>query len=174
MIDGFAQAELAVSKVLLAMAQGPEPGSKLKLPHLAGLRYADLAKCLEVANPRSAHTRSALRAIERLQGHGPLRALLCHGAVTVRPGRDGRWVAVFRMLVFNEGSANRVTRAIDEPEAERLLAEVTAHCRQLCSVLGQFREPARLGAVCGSAAGDGFIRASPRPRSAPGAGRPAA
>ena len=120
-INEFARAEAVVSEALLQLAAVPERGSGIALPHLVGQRFALLARLVGEGGPFAVEGKGVAKALAEWGVDEPLRALLCHGVVTVTIDHRGCWHMVVRVMAFRAGKATRDIMVLDEEEAEARL-----------------------------------------------------
>lgn len=97
-IQCFAQAEVAVSETLLALARHEGPGALVRLRRLVGQRFQDLHDTLAPEGPFSAEGTAASAALAAFRAHEDLRPALCHGVAKVALDRQGRWLGCRPLL----------------------------------------------------------------------------
>lgn len=135
----FAQAETAVSETLLALAAVAERGKDVRLRRLIGQRFEDLATSVGEDGPFAAEGGKAARALCAFREHEALRPFLGHGLAKVALDRNGQWVVLIRLLSFRSGKADRSSLALDQREADTLLAELRRRAQGLAFALRSLR-----------------------------------
>lgn len=132
-IQIFAQAELAVSETLEALAAVPDRGANVRLRRLVGQRFQDLEDAF--SGPFAGEAGKAADALRSFRHHEELRPLLCHAAAKLALDRQGKWLIVLKLIDFRARSCERMTRAVEEQEAGELLTELRDDYRALASAL---------------------------------------
>lgn len=142
-IQIFAQAEIAVTEALETLAAVPERGASVRLRRLVGQRFQDLEDAL--AGPFAGDAGKAADALGTFRQHEELRPLLCHGAAKLALDRQGKWLIILRLVAFRGRDAGRVSRALEQHEAEELLTKIRQDCHRLTSALQSLRSRVRRG-----------------------------
>src|SRR3954470_17942102 len=75
----FSAAEAGVTETLLALNTIPDKGALVKLRHLIGQRFDDLAAVLGPDGAFAAKGKNAFKALDAFRGHESLRTYLAHG-----------------------------------------------------------------------------------------------
>lgn len=136
----FSAVEQAVTKTLLAMDEAKADGANIRLRHLIGQRFEDLADAIEPSGPFATVGKPASEVLANYRNqHEAFRAQLCHGHITVCLARDGQWLLILQTLSIRERQANRETVAIEQSIALPLLEELKRDGQRLAAVLGQVR-----------------------------------
>lgn len=133
----FAQAELAVSETLEALAADPDRGAGVRMRRLVGQRFQDLEDAL--AGPFAREAGKAADALGTFRQHEELRPLLCHGASKLALDRHGRWMIVLKLVTFRGRDTDRLSRTFEQKDAEELLTKLRGDCRALTSSLQSLR-----------------------------------
>jgi len=139
----FAFAETAVTEALLALSQDAAHGAMVRKPHLFRQRMDSLADAIGADGPFADAGRKALPILAAFRDHEELRSLLSHGALKSFRDRDGRWLVMLRNLSFRSGKAVRSARALEQKEAEQLLASLKQDAQTLASALQSMRDKLR-------------------------------
>ena len=135
----FALAEGAATETLLVLAAIEHRGSLVKLRHLIGQRFEDLASAIDADGPFGKEGNAAAKALAEFREREPLRTHLAHGVAKVSLERNGRWVAVFRQTSIRARVADVRTLVMEEIEAEALLKQLRQSTQKLCSCLDNMR-----------------------------------
>ncbi len=138
-IDALAQSEAVVSETLLVLSGVPQRGQSVKLHQLLGQRLDELEKALKPAGAFAAEGKAALPKLIDFRRHEALRAALCHGVATVALDRQRKWVVIIKLLSLAGSGPQRVTVAIDQEEAARLLDDIQGCWQRLSAALGNVR-----------------------------------
>lgn len=138
-MDAFVRAEAATTECLAVLAEAPDRGILVRLPHLVGQRLDALQAMIGVGCPFEAEGRPAATALERFREHDEFRSTLCHGVGNVTLDRRGCWTVVLRVAVLRTRRLARSVQVFTENEAELRRSIVAAASRDLCSRLGQVR-----------------------------------
>lgn len=136
----FSAAEAGVTETLLALNIIPDKGVSVKLRHLIGQRFDDLAAVLGPEGAFAAEGKTAFKALEAFRGHESLRTYLAHGVAKITVERSGKWVLVFRQISIRARQSERTMLLIEEAEGVETLADLRRKSQQLCSVLGNLRK----------------------------------
>lgn len=138
-LDIFARSEAAVSDTLLVLANVSERGIVVKLPHLVGQRFEELANLIGPAGAFALEGRTSAVALSTFRAHESLRASLCHGVGKIVLDQQGGWLLVLRTLAFRSKQPQRTVLVIEENEAEGLVKSLQAAGQRLRSELGNLR-----------------------------------
>lgn len=141
-IQIFAQAELAVSDTLEALAAVPVRGADVRLRRLVGQRFEDLGSALSGAF--AAEGVKAAAALAQFRSHEELRPFLCHGVAKLALDRNGRWLIVLKLVAFQARGTQRTSRTVEQQDAEQLLAGLREDGRRLASALQSLRSRVRV------------------------------
>ena len=137
----YAKGEKAISEILLDFASLEEGTDKGLLPSQISQRLARLSGMLE-QRPAKVF-KIAAEQLVTFRAHEELRHHLCHGSPRVARLQSGKWLMHIELLSFQKGKASRTDKIIYESDAEKLLAEIKQHGRNLSSALGQVRKQLR-------------------------------
>lgn len=136
----IAVAERAVTETLLLLDSVKPDGTKIKLQHLIGQRFADLSAATGPESPFAEAGKAAHNAIENYRKHEAFRALLCHGVAQVTATRGGAWLLIIRSLSIRAQQAKETTAIFEKSDAEKKLAQLKSDGQKLASNLGQLRK----------------------------------
>ena len=137
----FSAVEMSVTETLLALSATMPVGASVRLRHLIGQRFEDLAAAISADGPFNEPGRTAVEELSQFRvKHEAFRSLLCHGLVKVTVERSGHWVLVMRILSIRARQAERSAVALEQGEAEALLVALKRDGQRLASVLGQLRK----------------------------------
>jgi hypothetical protein len=142
-MDAFVRAEAATTECLAVLAEVPDGGILVRLPHLVGQRLDALQAMIGVDRPFETEGRPAAIALERFREHDDLRSMLCHGVGHVTLDRRGCWTVVLRIAALRSRRLERSVQVFTEADAELRRSAVAAASRDLCSRLGQVRASIR-------------------------------
>lgn len=104
-----ASADAAVSEALLGLSGIPGRGEHIRLPHLIGQRFQDLADALDASGPFAAEGVIAASCLAALRIHEPLRTVLGHGVFRIALDRRDRWVVIAKVVTFRAKGAERIS-----------------------------------------------------------------
>ncbi|MEQ1940798.1 hypothetical protein ABMA32_00100 [Mesorhizobium sp. VNQ89] len=137
----FSMVETALTETLLVLSALDEGKTVVRLRHLIGQRFEDLALAIGPDGPFEAVGRHALTDLSRFrENHEAFRTLICHGTVKVTIEHNGRWLLLIRTLSIRARQPDRSILAMDQSEAEAKLAELKRDGTKLASLLGQLRK----------------------------------
>lgn len=137
----FSVAEHAVTKTLLVLDSAKPEGSIVRLRHLIGQRFEDLAAALDPEGPFGERGKIASAALANFRTrHEAFRTLLCHGTVKVSVERNGNWVLVLRTLSIRGRQADQATEVLEQSVAQVRLADLKRDGQKLAAALGQIRK----------------------------------
>ena len=140
-IHHFSTVEHAVTRTLLAMDQARPDGAKIRLRHLIGQQFQDLAEAIEPEGPFADQGKTASTALAHYrERHEVFRAQLCHGQLAVSVSRGGKWVLVLRTLSIRARQADAGLMVLEQPGAVARLGELSRDARKLAGALGQVRK----------------------------------
>lgn len=133
----FAQVEASVTETLLSLSERND--SVVKLRHLFGQRLADLGEVIGPEGEFAVPGKKAFEALEAFRVHEQLRNILAHGVAKIAVDRQGKWVMVMRQLSIRGKKAERNKLAVEQEEAEQILADLQRTSQRLNSMLGNLR-----------------------------------
>lgn len=137
----FSMAEAAVTETLLALSATMPSQAVVRLRHLIGQRFEDLAVAIGPEGPFEEAGKHALPELARFrENHEAFRTPICHGTVKVTVERSGRWLLLIRTLSIRSRQSDRTMLALDQSEAETKLATLKRDGIKLASALGQLRK----------------------------------
>ena len=135
-MQAFSSTEAAVSEALLRLAEVPAGGERVRLRHLIGQRFQDIADAVGQSGPFAADGAAAASCLAAFRVHEPLRTVLCHGAFRIALDRRDRWVVIAKVVAFRGDGAERTSHVFEQDDAERLAAEVRSLGQKVSSSLG--------------------------------------
>lgn len=139
----FSAVELAVTKTLLALAKVRPDSSEIRLRHLIGQRFEDLAKAIGADGPFADIGKSASTGLARYrERHEAFRTQLCHGHVSISIARNGQWLMVLRTLSIRGRQAEKAEFVIEQSSAASRLEQLRRDGQNLAASLGQVRKAA--------------------------------
>lgn len=137
----FSAVETAVTETLLVLSGLSSTKTPVRLRHLIGQRFEDLA---EAIGPEGHFAKAGMAAHSELalyrSRHETFRTVLCHGVVQVTIAPGGDWVLIIRSLTIRGKQAERNAIALDQAEAQAKLAALKHDGMRLTSLLGQLRK----------------------------------
>ncbi|RWD01431.1 MAG: hypothetical protein EOS58_25495 [Mesorhizobium sp.] len=139
-LDIFARSEAAVSETLLVLADSSRQGAVVKLPHLVGQRFEELATLIGPDGAFAPEGRASAAALLAFRPHESLRASLAHGVGKVAVDRQGNWLLVLRTLAFRSKQPQRSVLVLEQSEAEEMVKSLQTTGRRLVSELGNLRQ----------------------------------
>lgn len=137
----FSAVEHAVTNTLLVLDRGKPDGATVRLRHLIGQRFEDIAEAIGSNGPFADACRGAAETLAHYRKHHEtFRTQLCHGhiAVSVRP--DGDWLLILRTVSIRGRQADHDLTVIEKSNAISRLDELKRDGQNLASVLGQVRK----------------------------------
>lgn len=135
--------ETAVTETLLALSATAQGEIAVRLRHLIGQRFEDLAAAISPGGPFEEVGRHALTELSQYrEKHETFRTLLCHGMVKVTVEQNGQWILLIRSLSIRSRQPDRTILALEQSEAEARLATLKRDGQKLTSSLGQLRKVA--------------------------------
>ena len=135
----FARSEAAVSETLLLLANTPKRGAIVKLPHLVGQRFEELAALIGPTGAFAAEGKASTAAMLAFRTHEGLRTSLAHGVGKVVLDRQGSWLLVLRTLAFRSKQPQRTVLVVEQGEADEMVKSLQLTGRRLISELGNLR-----------------------------------
>ena len=142
-IHHFSVAETAVTETLLTLSAAAQGEIAVRLRHLIGQRFEDLAAAIGLGGPFEEVGLHALAELSQYrEKHEAFRALLCHGIFKVTVEHNGQWILLIRSLSIRSRQPDRATLALEQSEAEARLAGLKRDAQKLASILGQLRKVA--------------------------------
>ena len=136
----IAAAEKAATDTLLLLDSVKPDGAKIKLRHLIGQRFEDLAAATGPDGPFAEAGEAAHKAMENYRQHEAFRALLCHGVAQVTATRNGTWVLIIRSVAIRARQREEITAVFEKDDAETKLVQLKWDGQKLASTLGQLRK----------------------------------
>jgi hypothetical protein len=136
LVQAFASTEAAVSEALLGLSSVPGRGDHVRLRHLIGPRFQDLADALDASGPFSAEGAVAASCLAAFRVYEPLRTVLGHGVFRIAIDRRDRWVVIAKVVTFRTKGAERTLQVFEQDDAERMAAEVRSLGQKVSSSLG--------------------------------------
>lgn len=137
----FSMVETAVTETLLALSAMTQGETAIRLRHLIGQRFEDLAVAIGPGGPFEETGRHAAAELSKYrEKHEAFRTLLCHGMVKVTVEHNGQWVLLIRTLSIRLRQPDRTMVVLEQSEAEVRLAALKRDGQKLASTLGQLRK----------------------------------
>jgi hypothetical protein len=136
-IQIFAQAEVAVSDTLEALAAVPGRGGEVRLRRLVGQRFEDLAYALCGAFAQEGVKAGA--ALAQFRTHEELRPFLCHAVAKLTLDRKVKWVLILKLVAFQARGTQRTSLTIEQNDAAMVLANLREDGRRLGSAMQSLR-----------------------------------
>lgn len=137
----FSAVEHAVTQTLLVMDRAKPDGATIRLRHLIGQRFEDLAQAIGSNGPFAKVGSVAAKSLTHYrEQHETFRTQLCHGHITVSVGPNSHWLLVLRTLSIRGRQADTGLVVIEQSNALSLLEELRRDGRKLAAVLGQVRK----------------------------------
>ncbi|MBK6707984.1 MAG: hypothetical protein IPG54_11105 [Sphingomonadales bacterium] len=137
----FSTVEMSVTETLLALGAVKETGKKVRLRHLIGQKFEDLAAAIEPEAPFGGAGRVAhVELMQYRASHEAFRAMLCHGVAKVSVDHSGQWILLIRSLAIRARQAERNMLVMEQSEAAATLTKLKRDGQNLASVLGQLRK----------------------------------
>lgn len=137
----FSTVETAVTETLLALSAAMPSQAVVRLRHLIGQRFEDLAAAIGPEGAFEDAGKHALLELARFrENHEAFRTLICHGTVKVTVDHKGRWLLLIRTLSIGSRQPDRTLQALDQSEAETKLAAIKRDGTKLAASLGQLRK----------------------------------
>lgn len=136
----FSTAEAGVTETLLTLNGVSERGASVKLRHLIGQRFDDLAAVLGPGGTFAGEGKAASKVLEAFRAHEALRTYLAHGVAKISVERSGKWVLVFRQVSIRAKQSDRTMLLVEEADGVEMLVDIRRKSQQLCSVLGNLRK----------------------------------
>lgn len=138
-LDLFARSESAVSETLLVLANTPERGTLVRLLHLVGQRFEELANLIGPAGAFALEGKASSAALSVFRTHEDLRVSLCHGVGKVVLDQQGRWLLLLRTLAFRSKQPQRMVRVVEANEADEIVNSLRSAGQRLVSELAKLR-----------------------------------
>lgn len=137
----FTQVEMAVTQTLIALSAVNRDGETLRLRHLIGQQYEDLASAISPAGPFAKEGKAAFALLSGYRDqHEAFRALLCHGTIKVALERNGQWLLMVRSLSIRSRQAVYGEQIIEQSAALERLAALKRDGQKLSTSLGNLRK----------------------------------
>lgn len=137
----FSAVEMAVTETLLALSTTVSGGPEVRLRHLIGQRFEDLAAALGPGGPFEDAGKPVFPELAIFRDkHEAFRTVLCHGFAKVTVERNGLWVMVIRTLSIRSRQPDRTMMVLEQHEAEAKLTALKRDGVNLSSKLGTFRK----------------------------------
>ncbi|MER8917690.1 hypothetical protein NKI32_28230 [Mesorhizobium sp. M0761] len=138
-LDMFARSEAAVSETLLLLANAPKGDAVVKLPHLVGQRFEELATLMGPTGAFASKGKASAAALLAFREHEGLRSSLAHGVGKVVLDRQGNWLLVLRTLAFRSKQPQRTVLVIEQNEADQIVKSLQTTGGRLVSDLANLR-----------------------------------
>ncbi|WP_155765382.1 hypothetical protein [Mesorhizobium erdmanii] len=135
----IARSEAAVSETLLVLASKPRSGTAVKLPHLVGQRFEELATLIGPTGAFASEGKASAAALLAFRPNEGLRSSLAHGVGKVVLDRQGNWLLVLRTLAFRSKQPQRAVLVIEQNEAGEIVKSLQTTGQRLISELGNLR-----------------------------------
>ncbi|MGX9146615.1 hypothetical protein [Mesorhizobium sp. 128a] len=133
--------ETAVTETLLALSAMDQGEVAVRLRHLIGQRFEDLAVAIGPGGPFEETGRRALAELSKYrEKHEAFRTLLCHGMIKVTVDHNGQWMLLIRTLSIRSRQPDRTMVVLEQSETEARLAALKHDGQKLASTLGQLRK----------------------------------
>jgi hypothetical protein len=140
-IHHFTAVEQAVTECLVGLHAAKTDGAVVRLRHLVGQRFEDLANAIAPGGPFAGAGSTVAATLSTFRSrHEGFRTLLCHSQMTVSVEISGKWVVVARSLIIRGSRAERMTTVIEEAEAATRLADLKRDGQKLSAQLGSLRK----------------------------------
>lgn len=137
----FTQVEMAVTQTLIALSAVKRDGETLRLRHLIGQQYEDLASATSPTGPFAKEGKAAFGLLSGYRNqHEAFRALLCHGTIKVAVERNGQWLLMIRSLSIRSRQAVYGEQIIEQSAALERLAALKRDGQKLSTSLGNLRK----------------------------------
>jgi hypothetical protein len=137
----FSAVEMAITETLLALSAAAQDSPTIRLRHLFGQRFEDLAAAISPDGPFKDAGKAAFQELSQYrEKHETFRSLLCHGVVKITVECSGQWVLFIRTLSIRARQAERTVMVLEQTEAETKLAALKHDGQKLTSMLGQLRK----------------------------------
>lgn len=138
-LQHFSSAEAAVTETLLLLRNVPDRGENVRLRHLIGQRFDDLARLVDPGGAFAGEGNAVAKALSELRTIESFRTCLAHGQAKIAVERNGQWIVIFRMVAIRAKQAERSMVVLEQADAEQRMADLKRKSQALCSVLGNFR-----------------------------------
>lgn len=135
----FTQAEEAVTETLLHLSAIAADARVVRLRHLVGQRFEDLAQAIAPGAAFATKGDAASEALSAFRLHEELRTLLGHDVARIAIEQNGKWIVLYRHLSIRARAAVRSRRAFEQKEAEELLSDLKRKTQKLCATLNELR-----------------------------------
>jgi len=137
----FSMVEAAATETLLALSATAQGGIAVRLRHLIGQRFEDLAAAISPDGPFGEAGQRALTELSKYrEKHETFRTLLCHGMFKVTVEHNGQWTLIIRSLSIRSRQPDRTILVLEHSETEARLAALKHDGQKLASILGQLRK----------------------------------
>lgn len=136
----FAHSETAVTETLMTLSAVPQRGPAVRLRHLIGQRFEDIADATGPEGPFGKEGEKARNAIADYREHEHFRSILCHGVITLSLERSGNWIAIFNLTAIRARECTRSPHVVTQAEAAILLDKLKKKGQKLGSTLGNLRK----------------------------------
>ncbi|WP_206619032.1 hypothetical protein, partial [Mesorhizobium sp. M7A.F.Ca.US.002.01.1.1] len=118
----------------------PKRGAIVKLPHLVGQRFEELATLIGPTGAFAAEGRASAAAMLAFRTHEGLRTSLAHGFGKVVLDRQGNWLLVLRTLAFRSKQPQRTVLVVEQNEADEIVKSLQTTGGRLVSDLASLRQ----------------------------------
>lgn len=113
----FSMVETAVTETLLALSAVAQGETAVRLRHLIGQRFEDLAVAIGPGGPFEETGRNAVTELSKYrEKHELFRTLLCHGMMKVTVEHDGQWMLLIRTLSIRSRQPDRTMVVSSSPK----------------------------------------------------------
>lgn len=136
----LAHSETAVTETLMTLSAVPHGGPAVRLGHLIGQRFQNLADATGAEGPFGKEGEKARIAIADYREHEHFRSILCHGVITLSLERSGNWIAIFKLTAIRSRECTRSLHVVTQADATILLDNLKKKGRKLGSTLGNLRK----------------------------------
>ena len=142
----FTAVEHAVTEALLALHAACPANTKVRLRHLIGQQFEDLAAAISPEGPFAATGKVSSGSLAYFrERHEAFRTLLCHSQMTVSVEVSGKWIVVARNLSIRGSQADHAVTVIEQADATIRLAELKRDGQKLAAQLGSLRKAVAAG-----------------------------
>jgi hypothetical protein len=140
-IHHFTSVEQAVTETLLDLHAAKPAAGAVRLRHLIGQRFEDLACAIGADGPFADAGKQASQSLTDFRDrHEAFRTLLCHSQLAVSVDIHGRWLVVAENLSIRGHRAERTTAVIKQADAASRLSDLKRDGQKLSALLGLVRK----------------------------------
>lgn len=133
------QVEAAITDCLLSMSKVPGRGGEVRLQHLIGQRYEELAKAISSDGPFRVEGGKVSKAFSKFRESDFPRNMLCHATSEIALNEKGEWVAIFRHIRLKAGEQIRAETFVTRKSADDIQKQLSRQARSLCDRLTDLR-----------------------------------